>query len=470
MGKATVPSAIRAAVLDAYHSLGEGVVVAVRSSATAEDTGTSSFAGMHTTFTNVVGDDEVVERIRDCWASLYGERVVSYRLAQGMTEEPAIAVVVQQMVDSVRSGVMFTADPATGDRRRIVIEGAFGLGEVVVSGQVEPDTYVVDKDGLRLRTSRIGHKTHKIVRGALGHDEVVELSADEAYGRVLRDDEVLAVAKLGLAVEQHYGEPQDIEWAMTDSATYLVQSRPITTLGAPSIDAAGRDRAPGPVLVSGLAAAPGCASGAARVLLTPAEGRRLLTGEVLVAPMTNPDWVPTIRRAAAVVTDGGGMTCHAAIVARELGVPCVVGARNATSVLRDGELVTVDGTEGTVIEGAVADATRSTVAAAAASAPVAPSVEPLATRLYVNLAMAEHARDVAAQPCDGVGLLRAEFMLTDALDGVHPRKLLAEGRQEEFIARHVGVAPGGDPSVRAPSGRVPDDRLPDERVPRARWW
>ena len=367
VAKATLPSAIRAAVLDAYHTMGNDVVVAVRSSATAEDTGTSSFAGMHTTFTNVVGDDELVERVRDCWTSLYGERVVSYRLAQHMTEEPAIAVVVQQMVDSLRSGVMFTADPATGDERRIVIEAAFGLGEVVVSGQVEPDTYVVDKDGLRLQTSRIGHKTHKIIRGVLGHDEVVELSDDDGYRRVLSDDEVVAVARLGLAVEQHYGEPQDTEWAMTESATFLVQSRPITTLSPVASGTPSPNQTMGQILVSGLAAAPGWAIGAARVLRSPTEGRRLLDGEVLVAPMTNPDWVPTIRRAAAVVTDGGGMTCHAAIVARELGVPCVVGARNATSVLRDGEVVTVDGTEGTVSEGARAETPR------AMSAVVAPS-------------------------------------------------------------------------------------------------
>jgi pyruvate,water dikinase len=434
VSKAALPPSIQEAVLNAYHAMGHDVVVAVRSSATAEDTGASSFAGMHTTFTNVVGDDELIERIRDCWMSLYGERVVAYRLAQGMTDEPAIAVVVQQMIDSVRSGVMFTADPATGDQRQIVIEAAFGLGEVVVSGQVEPDTYVVDKDGLRLRSSRLGHKTHKIVRGPLGHDQVVELNGDEAYRRVLSDDDVIDVARLGVAVEQHYGAPQDTEWAMTADSTYLVQSRPITTLSSAVQPETSVIREPGPVLVSGLAAAPGTASGPTRVLRSPTEGKQLVAGEILVAPMTNPDWVPTIRRAAAVVTDGGGMTCHAAIVARELGVPCVVGARNATSSLRDGEVVTVNGTEGTVTAGAL-EAPRPVQTAAAMPPSVPVAVEPLATRLYVNLAMAEHAADVAAMPCDGVGLLRAEFMVTDALGGVHPRQLLAEGRREEFIEK-----------------------------------
>jgi pyruvate,water dikinase len=173
-----------------------------------------------------------------------------------------------------------------------------------------------------------------------------------------------------------------------------------------------------------------------RVLLQPKEGRRLEQGEVLVAPMTNPDWVPTIRRAAAVVTDGGGMTCHAAIVSRELGVPCVVGARTATTTLRDGELVTVDGAQGAVYEGEIAQSRPPVTAPAQMSpTPVAGAVEPLATRIYVNLAMAEHAEEVAALPVDGVGLLRAEFMLTDALVGVHPRELLARGERDEFLDR-----------------------------------
>ena len=438
VGKASLPPDVKDAVLDAYHALGDRVPVAVRSSATAEDTGDSSFAGMHSTFTNVVGDDALIARILDCWTSLYGDRVVSYRSAQHMTDEPVIAVVVQQMVDSTRAGVMFTADPSTGDRSRIVIEGAFGLGEVVVSGAVEPDTYVVTKDGVRLLSARIGNKTHKIVTGPSGDDEVVELTADEASRRVLGDDEVVALAQLGLQIEAHYGEPQDTEWAMTDHRTFLVQSRPITTLAiktepiAAAAASAARTAMP---LVTGLAAAPGVATGAARVLQSPSEGGRLRDGEVLVAPMTNPDWVPTIRRAAALVTDGGGMTCHAAIVARELGVPCVVGARNATTVLRDGELVTVDGREGTVHEGAVGPVVHAEARPPGETPAASPVVEPLATRVYVNLAMADHAAAVAALPVDGVGLLRAEFMITDALGGVHPRQLVADGRGEEFIGR-----------------------------------
>ena len=298
-----------------------------------------------------------------------------------------------------------------------------------MSGQVEPDTYVVSKDGPRLLHVRVGTQFFEIVRGSDGQDERVELDASEGGRRVLSDDEILELARIGLAVEAHYGSPQDTEWAMAGGKTYLVQSRPVTAVGT---TAAAPAAELGTLLVQGLAASAGRASGVVRVLQSPDQGERLQAGEVLVAPMTSPDWVPTMRRAAAIVTDGGGMTCHAAIVSRELGVPAVVGARNATTVLRDGELVTVDGAQGTVTEGAAATAV-------AAAVPAAPQVGglggpgALATRIYANLAFAEHAEEVAALPVDGVGLLRAEFMVTDALKGVHPRKLLERGEEKTFI-------------------------------------
>jgi pyruvate,water dikinase len=426
--KAGLPNDLRTVVMEAYRRLGDSVPVAVRSSATAEDTAGTSFAGMNQTFTNVTGEDQLAARILDCWTSLYGPRVVAYRASREVIDEPAIAVVVQQMVASERSGVMFSADPATGDRANVVIEAAFGLGEVVVSGQVEPDTYVVAKKGLRLLSARVGLKQEKIVRGPDGADLRIMLAPVDACARVLSDSEVLDIARLGLEVERHYGQPQDIEWAWGDRL-WLVQSRPITTLGT-----APADPAPGTLLVSGLAASAGNASGRVRVLKDPSEGSQLLAGEVLVAPMTNPDWVPAIRRAAALVTDGGGMTCHAAIVSRELGVPCVVGAREATRILRNGELVTVDGAAGVVLAGraeAASPPARTAPRAEPAGAPAAA----LATRLYVNLAIAEHAEEVAALPVDGVGLLRAEFMVADALGGLHPRHLIAQGRADEFVER-----------------------------------
>lgn len=432
--KAGVPAALRDEVLRAYARFPAGTRVAVRSSATAEDTAETSFAGMNKTFTNVRDAEELLARIVECWASLYGERVVAYRATQGVRDEPAIAVVVQQMVDSERSGVMFTADPATGDRDVVVIEAAFGLGEVVVSGQVEPDTYRVAKDGPRLLDARVGVQTHALVTDPeTGQDRRVELTREQGAARVLADDEVVSLAEHGIGIEQHYGEPQDVEWAIAGGRTHILQSRPITTMVAAGTTTAA---VPGEVLVQGLGASPGTATGRVRVIRTPAEGSALRAGEILVAPMTSPDWVPVLRRAAALVTDGGGMTCHAAIVSRELGVPCVVGTRNATETLRTGELVTVDGAKGTVISGAAAPAGLAAAPAARIeTAPTPVAIEPLATRCYVNLAIAEQAERVAALPVDGVGLLRAEFMITDALGGRHPRALLAAGGREEFLSK-----------------------------------
>jgi pyruvate,water dikinase len=429
---AGIPEGLRAEILAAYHRLGATTPVAVRSSATAEDTAGTSFAGMHDTFANVVGDDALIERIVDCWASLFGERAIAYRVSQGIAEEPVIAVVVQEMVRPDASGVLFTVDPSTTDPNHLVIEAALGLGEVVVSGAVEPDTHVVDKSRVEILSTRVGHQDHQLVGTPDGSVQRVDLDEATGAARVLTDDQVLDLARLGLAVEAHYGGvPQDVEWAIADGRLYLLQARPITTL-EPAAPTERSDAAGSEPILKGLAASSGVVAGRVRVLRSPHEGSQLEAGEILVAPMTNPDWVPTIRRAAALVTDSGGMTCHAAIVARELGVPCVVGTRTATTTLHDGDLVTVDGGEGTITRGD-RTAHRPAVASPAAAPPGEPTVT--GTKIYVNLAMADHAETVAAMPVDGVGLLRAEFMVTDALGGVHPRALLARGDGQQFVDR-----------------------------------
>ena len=470
--EAGMPHDLREALVDAYERLGDGVSVAVRSSGTAEDSESTSFAGMNETFTNVVGGEDLIARVVDCWASLFSERVFAYRAARGLLDEPAIAVVIQRMVDSDRAGVAFSADPSTGDRTRIVIEGARGLGEVVVSGVVEPDTYVVAKEELRLLEARVGHQAFMIARDDSGREQRFELDPATGGSRVLNDDEVLGVARLVRDVEQHYGVPQDIEWAIDNGELFIVQSRPITTLAPEVLDASALARPGVPAevtgrpLVSGMGAAPGTATGRVRVLRSVDDASSLLAGEVLVAPMTTPDWVPTMRRAAALVTDGGGVTCHAAIASRELRVPCIVGTRRATEVLRDGELVTVDGKAGCVYAGAhVADgaAARADGSNVAEAAPVA-----LGTLLYVNLAIADRAEEVAALPVDGVGLLRAEFMIADALGGEHPRQLLARGGREEFLSAMAEPLLRISRAFAPRPGRVPNDRLQVERVPSSR--
>lgn len=335
MRSAGMPDELRRRVLDAYAHLGGDAGrderVVVRSSATAEDTASTSFAGMNETFTNVRGGLDVIDRIVDCWASLWSPRVVAYRATRALADEPAIAVVVQRMVGAGASGVMFTADPATGDRSCLVIEAAYGLGEVVVGGQVEPDTYVVSKDGPRILHEHIGTKDTKIVRGPDGHDQRLSVPAGEQAQRVLAENAVMTLAQTGIEIERHYGAPQDVEFAIDGHRVWIVQSRPITTLGD---TATGTElEPPDTLLVSGLAAAPGVAAGPVRILRSPADGARQAAGEVLVAPMTNPDWVPTMRRAAALVTDGGGVTCHAAIVGREL-LPAIVSVSLSTGSRR----------------------------------------------------------------------------------------------------------------------------------------
>ena len=429
--KAGVSDSVRRRILDAYTALGPTSVVAVRSSATGEDGADASFAGMNATLTNITGEDGLIDAVVRCWMSLFSPRVITYRASRGFTADPAMAVVVQLMVDSEKAGVAFTADPSNGAQDRVVIEGAFGLGEVVVSGEVEPDTYLVAKDTLAPLDVRLGHKAFKIIRGADGHDTTVDLSEAEADSRVLSDDELRTIAELAIATERHNGCPQDTEWAIAGGKTYLVQARPITTLGHTTPAAAEKHV----VLARGLAAAPGIASGRVRVLETPDQGERLQEGEILVAQMTNPDWLPTIRRAAALVTDTGGMTCHAAIVARELGVPCVVGTRTATRDLHDGTVATVDGARGEVVSGRVEPKPKVTVTERSAGPQVVSEVT--GTRVYVNLAMPESAESVAAQPVDGVGLLRAEFMLTEALGGRHPRDLIAHGEQRTLVDKMV---------------------------------
>jgi pyruvate,water dikinase len=424
-----IPEEIAEAIATAYRKLGDDLAVAVRSSGTTEDAGDNSFAGMNASFTNVIGLQDVLARVKDCWASLYGERVLAYRAEQHLSEEPAIAVIIQKMVFSEVSGVTFTADPTTGARDRMIIESVFGQGEAIVSGRVEPDTYVLDKAGLRLLSVRQGRQKLKIVRGPDGADVERPLEDGEVDRRTLSQADIVAIAELGLRAERHYGTPQDLEWARAAGATYLVQARPITTLGArPASQAPPADSAAPTLLLSGLAASAGRASGRVRILTSPGQQGELLDGEVLVAEMTSPDWVPAMRRASALITDGGGVTCHAAIVSRELQLPCVVGTGNATTSLRTGQDVTVDGRTGKVYAGAAPP-----VIVPRPAQPLPEPVSPLATRLYVNLAVAEHADQVAALPVDGVGLLRAEFMVADALNGVHPRRLIELGQQDRFV-------------------------------------
>ncbi len=372
---------------------------------------------------------------------MFGARTIYYRGVNGFAQaDMDIAVVVQRQVESRRAGVMFTVNPATGERGELVIEGSFGLGEAVVSGSVSPDRYVVEKATLAIRRREVHHKELLIEYAPDGGTRQRTLSEVEALrpvahrrgGRGGRRPRPAHRGALRFSPGHRVG-------VRPHGALWMLQSRPITTLHdeATADAAAAEPSEPQSVLLRGLGGAPGSASGAARVLTSLADAASLNEGDVLVTHMTAPDWLPLLRRAAAVVTDSGGMTCHAAIVSRELGIPCVVGTGEATRRLRDGEMVTVDATRGIVFEGARSPARASKPAQATSengSGPVAAGPV-TATQILVNLSEPSQVQRVKDLPVDGVGLLRAEMMVLEALAGDHPRTVLQEGRGDELVSR-----------------------------------
>ncbi|MCX6798528.1 MAG: PEP-utilizing enzyme [Candidatus Diapherotrites archaeon] len=334
--------------------------VAVRSSATAEDLPEASFAGQQETYLNIKGPDNVVDAVQRCWASLFTARAVYYRKKNNFpTDQVGIAVVVQKMVDSSISGIMFTADP-TGDETKMVIEAGFGLGEAIVSGSVTPDTYIIDKGGMKLLEKKIHQQEFKIVRK--GRENVKEkLAAAVAKKQKLPDKNIMELAKMGRQIEQHYRRPQDIEWAIDKESKelFIVQSRAITTLGMKNKVESQKARKKNlsefedRIILRGLAASPGAASGFVRVVLNEAQMQKVHEGDILVAKMTSPSWVPIMKRSKAIITNEGGITCHAAIVSRELGIPCVVGTEKATEILEDNDIVTANGFDGVVYKGEI---------------------------------------------------------------------------------------------------------------------
>jgi len=424
---ASMPPELAKEIEQAYIKMGRGLV-AVRSSATAEDLPEASFAGQQRTFLNVTGEKEVVAAVQECWASLFEPRAIFYRHQQGFDHfKVGIAVPVQRMVQSQASGVMFTIEPVTSDKSKIVIEAVYGLGEAIVSGEVTPDLYVVDKDELKIITRKIVSQELQLVKnptqGAKEPNIWVPLSASTQSQQKLTDSEIVKLAWLGKQMEDHYRFPQDIEWAKEDNKIYILQTRPVTTIKE-ATEAELEIQAP--VLLTGAPASPGIASGPAKIIFEASQIDKVKTGDILVAEMTTPDFVPAMKRAVAIVTNRGGRTAHAAIVSRELGIPCVVGTEGATTTLTDGQVITVDGSHGKVYNGKVSRRIMTT-----SVADIFRDTIKTKTKVYVNLAQPELAEAVAARNVDGVGLLRAEFMIAQI--GEHPRHVISQKREREFV-------------------------------------
>ena len=464
---APLPPEIAAAALAAYARLsaasGESDTdVAVRSSATAEDLPDASFAGLHETYLNVRGWPSLDRAIRACMASLFTDRAIGYRAEHGIAHEGvALSVGVQKMVrsDLASAGVIFTLDTESGSRDVVLVTGAWGLGEIVVQGRVNPDEWWVHKATLRqgfrsIVRRRIGDKALRMVYDEGGGRGLRELPGRERDRRrpVLSDAEVLQLARWALDIEAHYGRrqqrptPMDIEWAKDglNGMLYVVQARPETVHAqrkTPHLELHTL-RGKGTLLLRGRAVGSRIGSGPVRVVHDAGDLNAFQPGEVLVAEMTDPDWDPVMRRAAAVVTDQGGRTCHAAIVAREIGIPCVVGAGQATQVLSSGQAVTVScahGEEGRVYAGSLAF-DREDIDLA--------SLPQTRVPLMLNLANPERAFELCQLPCAGVGLLRIEFLVSNWI-GVHPMALLHPERIEDAAVR-AEIAARVGPDVSGP--------------------
>ncbi|MDD1673020.1 MAG: phosphoenolpyruvate synthase, partial [Methanomicrobiales archaeon] len=432
--KTPMPNYLKTEIKKAYQAMGKNVVVAVRSSATAEDLPGASFAGQQETFLNIVGFDDLLEAVQKCWASLFTPRAIYYRSRQGFQDRQVnIAVVVQQMIPAEKAGVMFTSHPVTGEPETIV-EGSWGLGEAIVSGTVSPDKYVYNRRKGKVVDRVIGTKKIAIVPDGKKGTKEVELSREKQEGQALSEDEVRNLAEFGKIAEEHYGSPQDVEWAIVKDQIYILQSRPITTIKTQDIPekeaAVNETEGEGKILIQGQGASPGVASGSVVMVMNMKDVGKVQGGDIMVTRMTNPDMVPAMRKVAGIVTDEGGMTCHAAIVSRELGTPAVVGTKKATTILKEGQLVTIDGEKGFVYEGGLATGVqRAGMATERTTVAAAPLIT--ATLVKVNVSLPEAAVRAAATGADGVGLLRIEHLILGL--NKTPGWYIQNRREEEFI-------------------------------------
>lgn len=447
--KTPMPKDIENAIRTAYTELNKRLAlkdtfVAVRSSATAEDLPDASFAGQQETYLNVKGQDDLLDKVVKCWSSLFTPRAIFYRTEKNFAHDKVfISVGVQKMVNSRAAGVMFTINPVTGNRDEIVIEGNYGLGETVVSGAVNPDDFVIDKYAMKIKERRIARKTVKYVRDPKT-GKTIHLDIPEAEQKVVcvSDTEIMKLAELAKRIEKHYAKPMDIEWAIDQDLSYpenmmLVQARPETIFGTKATEGSKMEENNAQealkIIVRGISAGRrGYGVGKAKVVLNPDDAHRdMAKGDVLVTAMTDPDFVPFMKMASAIVTDKGGITSHAAIVSRELNIPCVVGTEIATQIMKTGQEYTVDSRNGIIYEGVMAQATQPATNGGVAvvrteAAPVT------ATKIYMNLGTPEMIEQYKNLPFEGIGLMRTEFILASAI-GQHPMLFVDNGEGQKFV-------------------------------------
>ena len=444
-----MPQDLQDAIGAAYVELGKRVgeenpYVAVRSSATAEDLPDASFAGQQDTYLNVQGAETIIAKVKECYASCFTDRAVYYREKQGFDHiEVALSAVVQMMVFSKTSGVMFTVNVATGDDNNILIEAAFGLGEYVVQGTVTPDNYTISKHDHKIIDRCVNEQDIMLVRKKGGDCEEVQVPEELRKVQTLTDEQILELADYAKKIEKHYGCYMDMEWGVDERTNkiWILQARPETVWsrrnkegGAKVQESKSMTTTDHKVIVKGLPASPGKVSGRVHVILDPSRIDEFKEGEILVTEMTAPDWVPAMKKAKAIVTDSGGMTCHASIVSRELGIPCIVGTKSrgeaATVTIPDDSDVNIEATHGVVYEGIIEEAKKENQAGAAVA--VAEYFPPTGTKVYMNLGDPELAEKYSSLPCDGIGLMREEFIWTTYIHE-HPLYLIKTGHPEKVV-------------------------------------
>jgi len=408
--------------LSGFASL-SNIPVAVRSSATAEDLPDASFAGQQETFLNVIGEATLIKRVKSCWASLFTPRAIFYRENKGFDHfKVGIAVPVQKMVNSDISGIMFTINPVSNNKSQIIVETTWGLGEYIVQGMVTPDQHIIDKNSWKVTSHHQSNQKIQLVR-AKQETKRVKVAKSKIKKQKIDDSTAIKIAKIGQKLHNHYATGQDIEFAIEKGKIYIVQTRPITTLQnsqKPKVSTRI------PTILEGEPASPGSASGPVIIIKNPKNISKAQSGQILITTMTSPDFVPAMKKVAGIITDKGGQTSHAAIVSRELGTPCVVGTKTATKLLKNGQIISLDGAAGKVWDGNVTGniTTQNEIS-------LTQSNQKTATKLYVNLGEPSLAKHISKRNVDGVGLLRAEFMMAEI--GVHPKRIIATGKQKQYI-------------------------------------
>lgn len=438
-------------ILSAYREFSENIglkdpEVAVRSSATAEDLPDASFAGQQDTYLHISGEEELLSHIRDCFASLWTSRAIYYREKQNYDHfDVALSVVIQKMVNSEKSGVMFTANPINNSSDEMMINASYGLGEAVVSGIVTPDEYIIDKKTKKVIEKNISEKEYMVIKNENGVGtrtvNVKDILGEDAIkAEALSEDELNTLIERGLKVEKLYGSVQDTEWGFDKDTKefYFLQSRPITTLAGDKEEKEEKLI----TLVKGLPASPGIGRGKVKLIKDISEINKVNEGDVLVTAMTNPDMIPAMRKCAGVVTDEGGRTCHAAIVSRELQIPCIVGAKTATKTLKTGDTVTVDAVRGIVYEGEVLKEKEEKKSSDAPNVSSLANLDELrnlfapttATKIYMNLGEPELIERYKDLPIDGIGLMRTEFIFTNMI-GAHPMYLVKTGQGDMMVEK-----------------------------------